>query len=267
MIPNIIHFIFGLAPDFGGRPFSFFHYIAIKSAYEVNRPDKIFFVCAFEPQTEWFEKSKPYFEIVKVVPPSEIFGNKLYHYAHQADVLRLQRLLEYGGIYLDLDTICVRPFAPLLDHDFVIAEEYFFWPNETTGIMERHLKGLCNAVMLSKPNAPFVRRWFETYKNFRSKGKDEYWAEQSVVIPGKLSKVYKEELFIAEEEAFLSPSYDEEGLRNMFERNEVFPKAFVHHLWENVAWEYLSKISYELILKKETTYNILARRVLQMKRF
>ena len=39
---------------------------AIKSAFDVNRPDKIYFVCAYEPQTEWFEKSKPYIKIVKI---------------------------------------------------------------------------------------------------------------------------------------------------------------------------------------------------------
>ena len=49
MIPNIIHFIYGLDPSFGGKPFMLFHYLAIKSAYEVNKPDKIYFVYAYEP--------------------------------------------------------------------------------------------------------------------------------------------------------------------------------------------------------------------------
>ena len=43
MVPNIIHFIFGLEKKFGNRPFSIFHYLAIKSAYEINEPDKIYF--------------------------------------------------------------------------------------------------------------------------------------------------------------------------------------------------------------------------------
>ena len=64
MIPNIIHFIFGLQADFGNRPFMPFHYIAIKSAFDVNKPDKIYFICAYEPQSEWFDKCKPFIEIV-----------------------------------------------------------------------------------------------------------------------------------------------------------------------------------------------------------
>ena len=43
MIPNIFHFIFGLTEDFGGKPFNIIHYLAIKSAYDLNNPDSINF--------------------------------------------------------------------------------------------------------------------------------------------------------------------------------------------------------------------------------
>jgi len=38
MIPNIFHFCYGFTKDFGGKPFSLVHYLALKSAYEINRP-------------------------------------------------------------------------------------------------------------------------------------------------------------------------------------------------------------------------------------
>jgi len=50
MIPNIIHFIYGLKEDFGGIPFSLVHYLAIKSACEVNRPEQINFYFRYEPK-------------------------------------------------------------------------------------------------------------------------------------------------------------------------------------------------------------------------
>ena len=31
-VPNVIHFCFGLKADFGQRPFSFVHYLAVKTA-------------------------------------------------------------------------------------------------------------------------------------------------------------------------------------------------------------------------------------------
>jgi hypothetical protein len=50
-IPNIIHFIFGLKEQI--EEFELYRYIAIKSAYEVNKPDKIFFYYYYEPYGYW----------------------------------------------------------------------------------------------------------------------------------------------------------------------------------------------------------------------
>ena len=48
-IPNIFHFCFGFTPDFGGKPFSLVHYLAVKSAHEVNKPDMMHFYHKYEP--------------------------------------------------------------------------------------------------------------------------------------------------------------------------------------------------------------------------
>ena len=109
MIPNIFHFCYGLAEDFGGKPFSLVHFLAVKSALEVNRPDEIFFYYKYEPKGEWWDKTKKIVTMVKVIPPDMIFGNELVHVAHKADILRLNILIEKGGIYLDLDTINDAP--------------------------------------------------------------------------------------------------------------------------------------------------------------
>ena len=41
---------------------------------------------------------------------NEIFNNKLTRYAHKADIIRLQKLLEHGGIYLDIDVLTNKSF-------------------------------------------------------------------------------------------------------------------------------------------------------------
>lgn len=252
MVPNIFHFCFGLAPDFGGKSFSLVHYLAIKSAHAVNNPDKIFFYYSYEPQGEWWEKSKQLIELIKVNPPEEIFGNKLHHVAHKADVLRLEKLIEYGGIYLDLDTICKKSFKPLLNNKFVIGKQ---------GKWRR--MGLCNAVMMAEKNSEFAKVWLESYKTFRSKGKDKYWSEHSVEIPLKLSKNYKNILHIENYNSFHFPLYYPSSLKNLFVYNKNYPEAFCHHLWEGGSWEkYLRDLSLEDILKRDSTYNIIARRFL-----
>ena len=64
LIPNIIHFIFGLIPQ--NEEFNMYRYIAVKSAYDVNKPDKIYFYYFYEPYGYWWDKTKEIVETVKL---------------------------------------------------------------------------------------------------------------------------------------------------------------------------------------------------------
>ena len=123
MIPRVFHFIFGLAENFDGKPFSFIHYMAVKSALARNPEFSANFYCKFEPSGMFWDVAKRYLNVIQIEPPSEIFGNKLFHVAHVSDVIRLQRLEEEGGIYLDLDTITAKSYEPLLNHSTVLGIE------------------------------------------------------------------------------------------------------------------------------------------------
>ncbi len=123
MIPNIFHFVFGMAADFGGMPFSMVHYLAIKSAVVINKPDTVYFHYQYEPEGEWWAKAKELLTLNKITAPKNFMGNELCHIAHKADVVRLQALKETGGIYLDQDTISVKPLTELLQNSFVIGQE------------------------------------------------------------------------------------------------------------------------------------------------
>lgn len=90
MIPNIFHFVFGMSPDFGGKPFSLVHYLAVRSAVELNKPEAALFHYQYEPAGEWWEKAKPLLKLNKISSPDSVSDNKLYHVAHKADVLRLR---------------------------------------------------------------------------------------------------------------------------------------------------------------------------------
>lgn len=250
MIPNIFHFCYGLSEDFGGKPYSLVHYLAIKSAKVVNNPEEIFFYYSYEPDGEWWEKTKEIVTLKKITTPDEIFGNKLYHVAHKADVIRLEYLIKEGGIYMDLDTISKKSFGPLLKNKFVIGKQGK-WRN----------MGLCNAVMMSEKNSEFARIWYDEYVSFRSKGKDKYWAEHSVSVPLQLSKKHSNLLHIEPFNSFHFPLYYPISLRNLFVNAKDYPEAYCHHLWEGGSWEkYLKDLSVEEILKKNTTYNIIARK-------
>jgi mannosyltransferase OCH1-like enzyme len=252
MIPNIFHFCYGFTEDFGGKPFSLVHYLAVKSAFEVNKPDAIFFYYKYMPSGEWWEKTKKLITLIQIEPPEVIFGNKLYHVAHKSDVWRLDTLIEKGGIYMDLDTICVKSFMPLLNNKFVIGKQ---------GRWRK--MGLCNAVMMAEKNSEFAKIWLSEYKSFRSKGHDKYWAEHSVALPMTLSGKYGDLLHIENYDSFHYPLYYPLSLRKMFRYNCEYKSAYCHHLWENGSWDkYLKNLSLDFINSKDTTYNKIARRFL-----
>ena len=71
MIPLQFHFIFGLQPDFGGKPFSFFHYMAVKSALSVHPGAKAFFYYEHEPRGIYWEVARRYVETVPIKAPTE----------------------------------------------------------------------------------------------------------------------------------------------------------------------------------------------------
>ncbi len=274
MIPNIFHFVFGMATDFGGKPFSLCHYLSVRAAVELNKPSVTFFHYQYEPEGEWWERTKSLLTLNKIVAPDSFMGRPLYHVAHKADVVRLQMLKEHGGIYLDLDTISVKPLTDLLTYSFVIGQE--LKPKWIPKNWRQQLKhklglikvktgatGLCNAVLLSEKNSDFVNLWLNEYKSFRSKGRDKYWNEHSVQVPERLAAQHPEMITQLSPYAFHFPLYDTTGMKSMFEEVNQFPEAYLHHLWESFSWEkYLSQLSIEKIKAENTTYNLIARKFL-----
>jgi len=300
-IPNNIHMIYGLSQTFGWgeyehfvreigktikRPkadvFNIMRYLAIKSAHEVNKPDNIFFYYHYEPYGEWWEKSKQYITPIKVDPPKEIFGNPVESYAHQADVIRLQVLIEEGGIYLDSDTLCLKPFKPLLDKGgFIIGQEGY---NSTK---------LCNAVLLSEKNSEFAKIWLSNYVDFD----DNNWAGHSIELPYKLAQEHPDLVHIMNHKSFTWPLYHSEHLRWFFRNgvsyaecdysdgivsdmggvlrtDEDFSESYVIHLWagKSVTNEFVKDfpdnpmndwMTIDNIRNIDTPFNKLARQFLE----
>jgi hypothetical protein len=228
MIPKILHFCYGLTPDFGGQPFGLVHYACIRSAVERIKPDQAFLYCEFEPKGPWWDLTKDIVQVVKIEAPREVFGNPLLHPAHRADVVRLQKLLECGGIYLDCDVFVHRSFDDLLAHSAVLGDN-----------REGNKFRLCNAVILSEPGAPFLRRWYEQFRMFRSKGRDDYYDELACTFPTRLATEFPDEVTILPLTAFFWPSWQKKDLPLMFVSREplVSPDAYANHLWQGGTWD------------------------------
>lgn len=259
-IPNIIHFCYALLPD---APFHLFHYLAIKSAYDLNNPDQIYFYYQHEPKGKWWDKAKPLLTLVQMKPPTEIFGNPLRHFAHQADVIRLAKLNEVGGIYLDMDTISIKPFTDLLNYDFVMGIQDSAKTNA-----DDEFYGLSNAIMLGAKDSFFGTNWYSRYKTFRSLGRDKYWDEHSVRVPLELIKKYPESIKILGGDAFFFPLWDDIE-RIMFNEemlprfNELFKNSYSVHFWETLTMDLLTSIDENYVYSHNNIYSMLARKYLE----
>lgn len=186
MIPKIIHFVY-----VGGRPFSFIHFLAIYTAWKVNRPETIYLHHTEEPQGEWWRLARPLVTLNRVPPVEEIYGNPVQYPAHKADVIRMQMLRHYGGIYLDLDVVSINPFEPLLDKQFVMGIE----PGT----------GLCNAVILAQKDASFLEQWQKEYRSFDAK----LWNYHSVVLPGQMARKAPDLIHLAGKYDFFYPTHND----------------------------------------------------------
>lgn len=238
-IPSILHYVFGMAPDFGGKPFGFIHYASIQSAVQILRPKEIQFHYHHRPTGWWFERAQEIdgFKLVEERDVTEIYGRAVKHFAHKADIIRLEALRDYGGIYLDLDVFVVRNFDSLLNLDVVLGQEARPRPTFSRRPGSESVDepvGLCNAIILAKPFAPFITRWLSSYRNFNH----HRWADHSSVIPWALAQAHPDELTVLGPRAFFYPLWHEDDLWLVhkttdwdFDRSE----QFAYHAWSSIS--------------------------------
>ncbi len=254
MIPNRCFFVC-LQP----MEFSLTSYLAIRSASDVNSPDELVLYCDRRPSGRWWDAASKYVTDVALIdPPASVGGRPVVHPAHQADLVRLDVLLRDGGVYLDMDVLSVRPLTPFRTADCVLGQEG-----------EDGEDGLCNGVILSEPDAPFVREWrrgfdpaTSRWEGFRSTGRDQYWPEMSVKYPAYLATLFPEQITIAPYDAFHWPTWRAQHLEWLFcGDGDEFPNAYCHHLWASHAWDdYLKDLTPEYIRDVDTNFTRMVRR-------
>ena len=170
-----------------------------------------------------------------------------------SDVIRLQVLMEYGGIYTDMDTISVKPYTNLLNNDFVLGEQ-------GVGGSE----GLCPAVIMSEKDSVFSRHWLYGFKDSFKGGAPgtDGWCVHSVNYPLHLSKQIPGHIHIEPNTSFFHPTYHQPSLQDMFEKVVNFDKAYSHHLWETASMKWIENITVKEIKNNDTTFNLIARKYL-----
>ncbi|CAG8582102.1 17972_t:CDS:2, partial [Racocetra persica] len=247
-VPKILHYVY-VNEDPDNLPFDFVHWLAMTSAIETIKPEKTYFHCIYEPKSYWYQLIKPKLSIRETRIVTEIFGNPVQVLQHKSDVIRMEVLRDFGGIYLDIDIIVFQPFDDLLYDDF------------TMGIEEAWEQFLCNAVIISRPFAPFLTRWIQGYKNFD----DSNWNSHSTRLPYQMSKEYSYDIHVLNKTAFFWPTWLEEHLQLVFKSNDYnFSNQYAYHMWAVKSYnETLRNLSPITIKNVETSFNRAVRKFLK----
>ncbi|ELT89561.1 hypothetical protein CAPTEDRAFT_212320 [Capitella teleta] len=234
-VPNIVHYIW-----YHNKPvkLKFFHMLSMLSAEKYLKPDIIYFHTDFEPVGEYWEQAKRNLTKLQVVhrkPTTCLFGEPIKNPVwgtSQSNVDRLVVLMEYGGIYLDLDVLIVQSFDPLRKYPCTLG-------------LESPVK-ICGSIIISAPDSVFVKLWVE---HFIFDYQIWTWAYNTGRVPTDLARRYPN-LVHMEEDRLEKPNGDE--IEKIW-GNEHFDwrhNYAVHLLWR--TWK-----SHNLFIVEEPDFNFI----------
>jgi len=237
MIPRVAHFVFGLQEQ--SEPMHFMHYASIESCRRVLAPERIYLHHRHLPWGPWWERIRPHLTLVAVEPVAAVRDADYsrgqvpehFRYAHHADFLRLDALIEHGGVYADIDTIFVRAFPQqLFEEQFVIGRE----PPVRDERSGESRPSLCNALLMSERDGAFARAWRERM----AAALDGSWSNHSGFLAQELSEQMSAHVSVHAERTFFAFPATVSGLSALLrERHEVPAEALSIHLWAHLWWE------------------------------
>jgi hypothetical protein len=267
-IPRTFHFVFGLREQ--TEPFSLVFYLALRSCLTVNRPDQVLFHCLHEPWGPYWDLISDEVTVVPVALIDDVTNHTydelevpaIYRYAHHADFIRLDVLIEHGGVYADIDTIFVSPIPDALyEQPFVLGREAPV--HDTRTGVER--PSLCNALLMAEPGAAFAREWRR-----RMSAALAGWSHHSTLLPQALADDAPAAVHIEPERTFYPYRWSPLDLHRLFEATETDVDGICSiHLWSHLWWDparvdfstfHAGLITEDRVRSVDSTYNLLARR-------
>ena len=261
--------MFGLRPQ--AEPFHLVHYLAIESCRRVLAPEQIFLHYKRLPYGVYWDLIRPELTLVEVDEAPEVLAvsydedvvPERYRYAHHADFVRLQALIDHGGVYADVDSLFLRPFpADLFDEQFVIGAEDPVRDTRTGALRP----SLCNALMISEPGSLFARTWLSRMGG----ALDGTWSNHSGFLARAIADELPDAVRVEPPKTFFPVSFSVAGLRALLEEDGVvdLEGSLSLHLWAHLWWHpdrrdfstmHAGLLTADYIATVDTTYNRLAR--------
>lgn len=119
-IPNNFHLLYELLNE----ELDIHIYFSIKSIININNPSKIYFYYYKLPYGFLWDKIKNNLILQKINIPDIYLKDIKLFFSKNKYIIIFKNLIEYGGIYLDINSICINPIKDLLKYNFVKSKNY-----------------------------------------------------------------------------------------------------------------------------------------------
>lgn len=257
-IPNIIHFIY----ISGKRDFGFINLLAVLSAHYVQKPDVIYMYNNSEPiNNKYWDIAKKFVKLVQIESITNFKGVEINYPQYQADIIRLQKLYENGGIYLDLDIITLKSYDKFRYSNCVLGGECYTDNVESLNSTDiEKIKSISNAVILTAAHQKFIEDWLN---NIPDAIKNNGWAHHAVVLPRDLYIKDNKIFDLQSVETFIPFCFRRPYIFDEITENSMNKLKNSHsiHLWETIWGEqYLKNINIEYIKTKNTLFSALVKK-------
>lgn len=264
-IPNIFHFI-AISP----MRIELYHYLAITSAHDIHKPDKIYLYTDKE-QTDniYWNLLLPIITPEIITIPHTFHGISINFPQYQADIIRLEKLIERGGIYMDIDNLSIRPFTEFLNTTSVIMGGSIDSLPNVKVIGKEHIKDLdaiSNSIIMTPPNNPFLKKWYEELPNNLI---NKPWAWHAVCLPREILKQNDYDINILHWNNYFCPIHMMDNNPFIFDSscNHMIDKITTSYtlvFYQTMVYDkYLKNITYEYMLTNDNIFTKLYRKYVQ----
>eukprot|EP00117_Sycon_ciliatum_P029669 scpid81784/ scgid23569/ len=255
-IPRLVHFVQI------GDTLGFTQWLSVMSAVRFLRPQRVILHHIDNLTTCWARRirSHPLVRFNRAERsdfPSTLNGKKVTHLAHLADFMRVSALWQYGGIYMDLDSIVTKPFDDLLGNEAVFSLQYD--------------GNICNGLMLSRKAScclcAFSKRMCSDY--------DGSWDHHSVkaltaLLTARTCRYSSDAVRILQHQTGFVPfSWKRRDMMLLFKRNatqsQFTPdKVYALHMYNKAVRAYglEDDTTFSAIAKGQTPYAVAARNII-----
>lgn len=238
LVPNVVHYVW-----YSRTHMNFLHFLSFMSSVRFVKPCLILIHGPYIPYGrywDYFVRVFPNIIHVKRNHTSIVGRNKLAFPEHGSDVMRIEALKVYGGLYLDWDEVILQSVDKFRDYDV------------TMGIETVRYEQMGSQFVMAKPKAGFLKLWHRSYfEDYRPN-----WTYNALVIPYKIARQLPDIIHV-EGNSFSRPDWFGRDL--IFDKNINWADNYAMHLYSR--W-YKHIINERTIGLTNTTLGSISRHIL-----